>query len=153
MKYFIYICFLFFLFSCTSNTMYKKPENVIPKDSMVSFLTEMYIASSAKNIKNKYLKKEKNYVMYVYHKYKIDTVRFDISNAYYTSKIEEYTEMLEKVKFNIDSIKNIYDISTRIPDSGRYKKKLNKKKILEDKLIEKNSKLIKKEKIDLEKFK
>ena len=62
--------FLLLLASCTSNTIYKKPKDLIPKDSMVALLTDMYIASSAKNRKNKFLKKEKNYVVLVYEKYK-----------------------------------------------------------------------------------
>ena len=57
--YFLVILFLVFA-SCTSNTIYKKPENLIPKDSMIALLTDMYIASSAKNQKNKFLKREKN---------------------------------------------------------------------------------------------
>ena len=142
-KHIYIIAVLIFLVSCTSNTMYKKPENLIPKDTMISFLTEMYIASSAKNYKNKLLKKEKNYVLYVYNKYKIDSARFDVSNAYYTSKIEDYTEMLNKVKSNIDSIQEIYEERKIIPDSVKLKKK---RKPLDDKafskkLEERNSKI------------
>ncbi len=88
--------------------MYEKPKSLIPKDSMVVLLTDMYIASSAKNQKNKFLKREKNYIILVYERYKIDSTRFDISNEYYTSKIEEYTDMLKKVKSNIDSLSEVY---------------------------------------------
>ncbi len=133
-KHIYIIAVLTFLVSCTSNTMYKKPENLIPKDTMISFLTEMYIASSAKNYKNKLLKKEKNYVLYVYNKYKIDSARFDVSNAYYTSKIEDYTEMLNKVKSNIDSIQKIYEKKQEISDSVKLKKK---RKLLDDKALSK----------------
>ncbi len=147
MRNYIHIALLILFGSCTSNTIYKKPENLIPKDTMVSFLTEMYIASSAKNHKNKFLKKEKNYVMYVYNKYKIDSARFDISNAYYTSKIEDYTEMLAKVKSNIDSIQESYKKGKEIKDSVKSKKKL----LLDDevfleKLERKNAKFLKKQK-------
>ena len=48
-KGFFYIAILLFLLSCTSNTIYKKPKDLIPKDSMVALLTDMYIASSAKS--------------------------------------------------------------------------------------------------------
>ncbi|MBA6156911.1 DUF4296 domain-containing protein [Tenacibaculum sp. S7007] len=141
-KHIYIIAVLIFLVSCTSNTMYKKPENLIPKDTMVSFLTEMYIASSAKNIKNKFLRKEKNYVMYVYKKYKIDSARFDVSNAYYTSKIEDYTEVLNKVKSNIDSIQEIYEERKEVKDSINSKKKLLlDDEIIIEKLERKNTKL------------
>lgn len=108
---------ILFLVSCTSNTIYKKPKDLIPKDTMVSLLTDMYIASSAKNIKNKYLKMESNYMVLVYKKYQIDTVRFDASNKYYTSRIDEYSAMLNKVKYNIDSLLKIYDEKQRVKDS------------------------------------
>ena len=41
------------LASCTGNTIYEKPEDLIPKDSMILLLKDLYIASSAKSIKNK----------------------------------------------------------------------------------------------------
>lgn len=141
MKSFFYICIGLFIVSCTSNTIYKKPENLIPKDSMVSLLTDMYIASSSKNQKNKYLKREKNYMILVYEKYKIDSTRFDASNRYYTSKIDEYAEILKKVKGNIDSLDVLYRKKQEVQDSikgikkgGKLKKDtiLNKELLLND---------------------
>ncbi|WGH74858.1 DUF4296 domain-containing protein [Tenacibaculum tangerinum] len=108
MKYFIYIGIGLFLLSCNSNTIYKKPKNLISKDSMIMLLTDMYIASSAKNQKNKFLKREKNYMILVYEKYKIDSTRFDASNTYYTSRVDEYSDILKKVKSNIDSLEATY---------------------------------------------
>ena len=151
--YFLVILFLVFA-SCTSNTIYKKPENLIPKDSMIALLTDMYIASSAKNQKNKFLKREKNYVVLVYEKYKIDSTRFDVSNSYYTSKIEDYTDMLKSVKKNIDSLYDTYEEEYLVQDSiTKLKKdslrgKINNKELLSEedlskKLSEKNSKFTK----------
>ncbi|MCF2874584.1 MULTISPECIES: DUF4296 domain-containing protein [unclassified Tenacibaculum] len=148
MKKILYITVLLFLASCTSNTIYKKPKDLIPKDSMISLLTDMYIASSAKNVKNKFLKKEKNYVFLVYEKYKIDSTRFDKSNDYYTSKIEEYTVILGKVKLRIDSIQKSILKKRRIQDSLNNKTKPQKKMSL--KLEEKNEKLSKNKKISKE---
>lgn len=142
MKHFIYITILLFLVSCTSNTIYKKPKDLIPKDSMIALLTDMYIASSAKNVKNKFLKKEKNYIVLVYEKYKIDSTRFDISNGYYTSRIEEYTDMLKEVKFNIDSIQKIILKKRLIEDSLSTKNQKKTKKKLSLKLMNKNKKLL-----------
>ncbi len=113
----LYIFLLILLASCTSNTIYEKPKDLIPKDSMVSFLTDMYLASSAKNIKNKHLKKESNYVFLIYEKYKIDTTRFERSNIYYTSKADEYSEILKQVKKKIDSLSTLYRGKKRAKDS------------------------------------
>ena len=152
MKHFFHIAIFLFLVSCTSNTIYKKPKNLVPKDSMIALLTDMYIASSAKNVKNKFLKREKNYMALVYEKYKIDSTRFDVSNDYYTSKIEEYTDMLKKVQHNIDSLQKAFTEQRLIKDSlnNKTNKKPNKKLSLE--LMKKNEKLLKNEKIELKDF-
>lgn len=140
MKNIYYLLICLFIFSCTtSNTMYKAPENLIPKDSMVSLLTDLYIASAAKNYKNNLLKKEKNYVFLVYEKYKIDSTRFNSSNLYYTSKIEEYTVMLNEIKSNIDSLDSFYKRKRSIKDSVKRKTK----KPIKNLLIDKNDKLLK----------
>ena len=138
MKSFFYICIGLFIVSCTSNTIYEKPEDLIPKDSMVSLLTDMYVASSAKNQKNKFLKREKNYMILVYEKYKIDSTRFDASNTYYTSKVDEYAEILKKVKGNIDSLDVLYRKKQEVQDSIKGIKKggkLKKDTILDKELL------------------
>lgn len=108
---------VFILVSCTSSTIYDKPKNLIERDSMVALLTDMYIASSAKNAKNKYLKRGENYMFLVYEKYKVDSTRFNESNIYYTSKTEEYTDILSGVKSNIDSLEKLYEERRLIKDS------------------------------------
>jgi len=77
------ILVIFLGFSCSSNTIYKEPKDLIPKDTMVSLLTDMMIATSAKNKKNKKLQRKINYMPLVYDTYKIDSVRFQKSNVYY----------------------------------------------------------------------
>ena len=123
----LYVFLLLFLVSCTSNTIYDKPKDLIPKDTMVAFLTDMYLASSAKNVKNKFLKRDSNYVFLVYEKYKIDTTRFVKSNIFYTSKGNEYSEILKKVKKNIDSL------STMVRDAKKLKDSLNRPSLTQPK--------------------
>ncbi len=155
MRAVLYICTGLILASCTSNTIYKKPENLIPKDSMVMLLTDMYIASSAKNQKNKFLKREQNYMGLIYEKFKIDSTRFDVSNTYYTSKVDEYTDILKKVKLNIDALDSLYRKEQSIKDSLRlFKNKgtLKKDSLLDEKrLLQKLPKQLNKK--DLKKVK
>jgi hypothetical protein len=128
MKLTIYIFFIFFtLASCTSRTIYKKPENLIGKEKMINIWTDLYIAIGAKSIKTKKLEKKKNYIPLVLEKYKIDSVQFSKSNIYYTSRIEEYEEMFEEVQKRLNDLKNIYDPETEL-DSLM---KLSKQEILE----------------------
>jgi hypothetical protein len=100
--------FIFFL-SCTSNTIFEKPKNLIPRDTMRLLLQEMMIASSAKFIKNKKQQKNINYMPYVYEKFKIDSTRFDHSNYYYMSKIDIYQEILENAKNSLESKSDVFN--------------------------------------------
>ena len=119
MKKISFLLFFVFIVSCTSNTIFEKPKDLIPKDTMSLLLQEMMIASSSKFIKNRDLQKNINYMPLVYNRFKIDSTRFSNSNLYYVSKIDLYQEILEdaklslqkqkdslaKIKFRLDSIR------------------------------------------------
>jgi hypothetical protein len=100
--------FIFFL-SCTSNTIFEEPKDLIPRDTMSLLLQEMMIAASAKFINNKNQQKNINYMPFVYDKFKIDSTRFDLSNYYYMSKIDVYQEILEHAKTNLESRNNVFE--------------------------------------------
>ena len=89
--------------SCTSNTIFEKPKDLIPKDTMSLLLQEMVISVSAKFIKNKNDKTNINYMPFVFDKFKIDSTRFNTSNLYYMSTIDLYKEILEDAKSNLGS--------------------------------------------------
>lgn len=95
----ISIIFFISLFfgSCTSNTILEKPENLIPRDQMVDLITDLIIAKEAKGIKNENLERKINYATILFEKYQIDSLRFKKSNLYYTSKIDDYNDILSKV--------------------------------------------------------
>ena len=110
--------FLFMFFaSCTSNTIFEKPKDLIPKDTMSLLLQEMVISSSAKFIKNKNNQKNINYMPFVYENFKIDSTRFKSSNYYYMSKIDLYQEILENAQ---DGIVSRQDVLTNIKNSIRF---------------------------------
>ncbi|WP_439128350.1 DUF4296 domain-containing protein [Polaribacter sp.] len=121
------------LFSCTSNTILEKPKDLIPKDTMQLLLQEMVIASSAKFIKNKNLQKSVNYMPIVYEKFKIDSARFQTSNFYYMSKIDDYQKILERAKESIEEQGDFYKQKQTRLDSIK-KDSIDKAKKLEIKL-------------------
>lgn len=98
MKKSIFFLGIILLVSCTSKTILKKPMDLIPKDTMVLLLTDLYIAKSAFNEKNKNNERKINYIPLVYNKYLIDSTRFSNSNYYYTSKLEEYNLIFKEVQ-------------------------------------------------------
>lgn len=119
MKHCIWALIGILFFSCTSNTIYEKPKDLIPKDTMAALMTDLYIASSSRNLKNKNFQKGINYVTLVYNKYKIDSTRFKKSNFYYTTKVDDYQKLLEQVKINLESRKKVFTGQRRIKDSIR----------------------------------
>jgi len=131
----VFILTILLLISCTSRTIYKKPKDLIAKDQMIDLWTDIFIANSAKSIKNRKLENKVNYMPFIYDKYKIDSARFMRSNIYYTSKIETYEEMFQKVEKNLLELRDKYDpdmvgIDPNLPvwkrDSIRRARKLKK---------------------------
>lgn len=76
---------------------------------MIELWTDIYIANSASNAKNKKLETKVNYMPLLLEKYNIDSARFMRSNVYYTSRVEEYEKMFRKVKENINTIRDQLD--------------------------------------------
>ena len=116
------LCFYFgilFLFSCTSNTILEKPKNLIPKDSMSLLIEEMMIASSSKFIKNKFQENDVNYTTLIYERFKIDSLRFQKSNMYYISKIDDYQKIIEKAIQSLEAKKAFYGSQKTRLDSLR----------------------------------
>lgn len=115
-KFYIIIIGLF-LINCTSNTIIKKPENLIPKSQMVDILTDMFLASGAENIKNIQLQRNVNYFPIVYEKYHIDSTQFKESNFYYVSRIDDYEEILRKVDERLQKLKKLNEAEIFLLDS------------------------------------
>ena len=115
MKRIFYIIFLLlFLGSCTSRTIYKKPENLIGKEQMIQIWTDIYIATAARSQKTIRLEKDKNYIPMVLKNHNIDSIQFSDSNLYYTSRIDEYEKMFEEVQKRLKEIKEPYDPETKL---------------------------------------
>ena len=120
------------LFSCTSNTILEKPEDLIPKDTMSLVIQELMIATSAKFIKTKDMQKNINYMPFVYNRFKIDSNRFQRSNLYYMSKIDDYIKIFDNAKTSLDNQKSYYDKLKKETDSIR---KDSLTKIKKEKLV------------------
>ena len=119
MKKISYILCFIFLVSCTSNTIFEKPKDLIPRDTMTILIQNMIIATSAKFVNNKNQQKKINYMPFIYDTYKIDSLRFKTSNLYYLSKIDLYDEIIDDVKTKIDKKKEFYTKISSERDSLR----------------------------------
>jgi hypothetical protein len=112
-----YIFLFILLVSCTSNTIFEKPKDLIPKDTMSLLLQEMIISTSAKFIKNKNNQKNINYMPFVYERFRIDSTRFESSNYYYMSTIDLYQEILENAKASINAQQDVLKKAKKQLDS------------------------------------
>jgi len=108
---------LMVLMSCTSNTIMKKPDDLIPKKEMINLMTDIYIANAAFNIYNKYGERQRNYLSLVYEKYGVDSAIYNRSNLYYMSRIDEYEKMHKKVSEKIKDMKMEKEAEYRVFDS------------------------------------
>ena len=103
--------------ACTSNTIIKKPDNLIPKNQMEDLITDMLIAAGSENIKNINLERNVNYFPLIFEKYGIDSTRFKESNYYYTSQIDDYEKILRKVDVRLKALKEKLDNEIKLQDS------------------------------------
>ena len=103
--------------SCKSNTIYDEPVDLIPKDSMMMLLKDLYLATAAKSIKNSRQQKKVSYTTLVYNKYNIDSLRFNSSNLYYTSKIDVYEPMLNEITALLKKEQEFFTEAKKIKDS------------------------------------
>lgn len=103
--------------TCTSNTIYKKPKDLIPEDQMVDLLVDLYIANAAYNSKTKKSLKKIDYLPLIYEKYHIDSLRFRKSNIYYMSRIDDYDTLYGKVKARLKHMLDTTEARQKLIDS------------------------------------
>lgn len=127
------ILFFLLIVSCTSNTIFEKPKDLIPRDTMVMLIQDMMIASSATFVKNINSEREINYMPIVYDKYGIDSARYNRSNTYYISTIDDYVKLFQEVRDSLEKKTAYYKKIKTTKDSLRRDSilKLRKQKKLE----------------------
>lgn len=136
MKKVAVIVSLIFLFaSCTVKNEIQKPEKLIEKDIMEKILYDLALLQALKGYSPQELQKNSvNPKSYIYQKYKIDSIQFVENNKYYSSDIEEYKLMYDRIIARIEKEKK--DVDAKINKDFKEKqqqitdslKKVSKKK-------------------------
>ena len=106
--YIILIIILSLGFGCKDKLNYEKPPGLISKSQMIDILYDMHLAIGTSNIPNINMEKNRNYMSVVYEKYGIDSVQFAQSNLYYTSHIQDYEEIFEKVEKRLKELRETH---------------------------------------------
>jgi hypothetical protein len=96
--------------SCSKEIKPKKPKNLIPEKEFTEILFDMFVINSAKGV-NKKLMEENGLIpeAYIFEKYQIDSLQFAKSNEYYAFDSKNYTDILNRVKQNVENQKKIFE--------------------------------------------
>ncbi|TRX38497.1 DUF4296 domain-containing protein [Flavobacterium sp. ZT3R18] len=112
MKKIVFFFVLLVLFSSCDKELVKRPDNLIDKGMMIDVMYDMALLDALKyQDPNSLYANGINPKTYVYKKYKIDSLQFVKSNAYYAADYREYKKMyddlngrLKKEKASVDLI-------------------------------------------------
>ncbi len=86
------------------------PENLIPEEKMVEVLTEAYLINAARSFdKRTIIENKVKLDSFIYKKFNIDSLQFVQSNAYYTSDVNKYTELITQVEAKVKLLKRNAD--------------------------------------------
>ena len=120
MKLKILILSLLFFFACEEQLV-EKPENLIPREQMISILYDIAILNAAEEINSDVLHEyEINPSEFVLTLYGIDSVVFAKSDLYYASLPKEYDAIYAAVKERLDTEKaRLDELRKQQGDSAR----------------------------------
>jgi len=125
--------FLFILivtfFGCNTNLV-EKPDNLIDKKAMMDIMYDMSLLEALKyQNSNSLYTNGINPKNYIYKKYKVDSLQFVKSNAYYAADYREYKNMFDVLNKRLKDEKKVVDSLITI----QKKKEVKLKKIKEKK--------------------
>ncbi len=151
MKKIIFIVVIFF--GCNKDSQkITAPENLISQEKMIDVIYEMTLINVSKGVNRSVL--ENNGVVpdiYIYNKYKIDSLQFALSNEFYSNDLDKYLEIYNSVKEKLQQNKQITldSIEAYKKDRARRSKEIVNKnrmnsKIKDSLLIIKSRMLLKK---------
>lgn len=116
--------------SCQKKSV-EKPENLIPKETMVNVIYDFALLQAIKNSHQGILDSNRvEPTTYIYKKHKIDSVQFVKSNEFYASNIKEYEKMYESVNARLILNKKVSDSLIKKEEDSLKKEIIkNKKKV------------------------
>lgn len=158
MKKIVPLFVLIILFvSCNNKDLVKKPENLIEKKVMKDIFYDILLLDAIKfQDQNSLYNYGINPNTYIYKKYKVDTIQFAKSNAYYASDYKEYKKMFDELKDRFKKEKEAIDLINKKVQKKQAAIKKAKEKKIQDSInkVKKATELkIKKEKDSIDKIK
>lgn len=119
-------------FSC-NNDLVEKPDNLIDKKVMKDILYDMLILDAVKyQDPNVLYENGVNPKTYVFKKYKIDSLQFAKSNAYYAADYREYKKMYDELSDRLKKDKEAIDLVNKKAEKKEDALKKAKEKKIKD---------------------
>ncbi|MBP6181340.1 DUF4296 domain-containing protein [Flavobacterium sp.] len=120
------LAIIFILVSCKDEVI-KKPKRLIEKEVMVNIMYDLSLLEAIRYQNPASLDTFRiNPKKYIYKKYKIDSLQFAQSNAYYASDYEEYANIVARLEDRLTKKKA--ETVALIKVEAKKKNKKNKKK-------------------------
>jgi hypothetical protein len=111
MKKIVFLFTLLCLFSSCKKELVEKPDNLIDKKVMIDILYDMSLLDALKyQNPNSLFVNDINPKTYIFKKYKIDSLQFAKSNAYYAADYREYKKMYDALNDRIKKEKTVVDL-------------------------------------------
>ncbi|WP_432411932.1 DUF4296 domain-containing protein [Rasiella sp. SM2506] len=138
MKIVFYISLCLFFIGCQHIVKPEKPENLIPENTMVEILAEVYLGNAARSIDNTTMRRKGVKIdSFLFKKYNIDSLQFAKSNAYYAADLDMYNAIFQKIELKLQALETIEKNRKLLKDSLR-----NEKKRVNDSLNPKKNKVL-----------
>ena len=119
-----YLILVILLVACQDVKRPEKPQNLIPQETMVSLLTEVYLGNAARSINNKRIREQGVQLdSFVYARFSIDSLQFVKSNAYYAANLDLYNAIIDSVQKRLEAYKEIENkkkLEETEPNTPRY---------------------------------
>lgn len=101
---------LLLVFLSCEEQLVEKPENLIPKEQMISMLYDIAVLNAAEEINANILSQHQiEPTAFILERYGVDSVRFAKSDLYYASLPKEYDAIYATVKERLDKEKERLD--------------------------------------------
>ncbi|MBF4471817.1 DUF4296 domain-containing protein [Flavobacterium sp. HJJ] len=143
-------------FSCNKDLV-ERPDNLIDKKTMSAIFYDISLLDAMRyQDPNTLYKNGINPKTYIFTKYKVDSIQFAKSNAYYASDYREYKKMFDEINGRLKKEKDAVDLINKKAEKKEAALKKAKAKKIQDSInkVKKDKELkIKKEKDSIEKAK
>lgn len=102
-----------------------KPDDLIAKELMVDIFTDVYLSNAAKSVNNKVIRQRGIKLdSFIYKKYRIDSLQFVNSNAYYSADLDTYQEIFKAVEARLTLLnKELDSLNFKKNPGSKFKQK------------------------------